>query len=170
MYTILVSACLMGQPVRYDGRAKPTDHEIVARWRAQGRLVSFCPEVAGGLPIPRPPAEIEPAADSAAVLGGEARILTPENEDVTDYFLAGARAALAAARHHDARIAVLKESSPSCGVRRVYDGSFTGRTRPGEGVTARLLREHGLAVFNEHEIAQAQTALQALESGHAAPD
>src|SRR5437868_12017614 len=84
---ILVSSCLMGRPVRYDGGARPVDDELFERWRAEGRLVPFCPEVAGGLPVPRPPAEIV-----------ESRVRTVHGQDVTDAFLQGARLALETAR------------------------------------------------------------------------
>ncbi|GLU45868.1 DUF523 domain-containing protein [Nocardiopsis ansamitocini] len=163
MERILVSACLMGQPVRYDGRAKPTDHVVFGRWRAEGRLVAFCPEIAGGLPVPRPPAEIEPGRDASAVLAGEAHIRTPDGDDATRFFLAGAHAALRAARKHGVRLAVLKEGSPSCGLHEVYDGTFTGARTPGEGVTTRLLRDNGIDVFTENEILQVQGRLLDLE-------
>lgn len=163
MRRVLVSACLMGRRVRYDGRAKPVEDDVVARWRAEGRLVVHCPEVAGGLPVPRPPAEIEPGATAADVLAGRARILTPEGRDVTAHFVDGARAALATARAHGVAVAVLKESSPSCGVHRVYDGAFGGNRVPGEGVTARLLADGGVAVFTEDEIADAAARLRELE-------
>ncbi|MEU3017033.1 MULTISPECIES: DUF523 domain-containing protein [unclassified Nocardiopsis] len=165
MRKVLVSACLMGRRVRFDGRAKPVDDATIERWRAEGRLVVHCPEVAGGLPVPRPPAEIEPGADAAAVLAGRATIRTPEGTDVTEHFVSGARAALATARAQGVAVALLKESSPSCGLREVYDGTFTGRRVPGGGVTAHLLRENGIAVFNEHEVAEAAEALRALDTG-----
>lgn len=162
MEKILVSACLLGQRVRFDGAAKATAHTTVARWRAEGRLVSYCPEVAGGLPVPRPPAEIEAGGTAAAVLHGAARIVTPEDSDVTEFFLAGARGALRAARRHGARLAVLKEGSPSCGVHSVHDGTFSGTRTEGSGVTALLLREAGVAVFTESEIDAAAEHLASL--------
>ncbi|MCG5219776.1 DUF523 domain-containing protein [Streptosporangium sp. KLBMP 9127] len=163
MERILVSACLMGRKVRYDGRAKSSDHALLAAWRAEGRLVAFCPEVAGGLPVPRPPAEIEGGAGGAAVLTGAARVLTPEGDDVTGAFLAGAQAALAVAASFGVRIAILKEGSPSCGTLSVYDGTFRGRTLPGQGITTALLESHGVRVFNEDHIAEASLALTELE-------
>ncbi|WP_017591292.1 DUF523 domain-containing protein [Nocardiopsis potens] len=163
MHKVMVSACLMGRPVRYDGRAKTSEHPVLARWRAERRLVVFCPEVSGGLPVPRPPAEIAAGAGARAVLDGTAAIRTPDGADVTRYFTDGARAALAAAREHGVAVAVLKEGSPSCGLHRVYDGSFTGSTVPGPGVTARLLADAGIAVFTEDEIDAAAARLRALE-------
>ncbi|MEU0487953.1 MULTISPECIES: DUF523 domain-containing protein [Nocardiopsis] len=167
MDKVLVSACLAGRPVRYDGRAKTVDDALLDRWRAEGRMVVHCPEVAGGLPVPRPPAEIEPGATAADVLDGGARILTPDGDDVTAYFVAGARAALAFARERGATVAVLKESSPSCGLHEVYDGTFTGRKRVGRGVTAHLLAGNGVAVFNEHGLAAADARLRGAGDGRA---
>lgn len=159
MERILVSACLLGRPVRFDGRAKTVDDALLAGWRAEGRLVPFCPEVEGGLPVPRPPAEIEGGAGGAAVLTGAARILTPEGKDVTRHFLAGAHAALALARSMDIRIAVLKDGSPSCGSLRIHDGTFRGRVTPGSGVTSALLEANGVRVFGEDRIAEAAAHL-----------
>ncbi|PRX98662.1 DUF523 domain-containing protein [Allonocardiopsis opalescens] len=164
MRRVLVSACLLGRPVRYDGRAKPVEHDILARWRAEGRLVPVCPEIAGGLPVPRPPAEIEPGADAAAVLAGTARIRTAAGEDVTAPFVAGAHDALAAARRHNAAIAVLKDGSPSCAATRVYDGTFTGTQTAGTGATTALLRAHGIAVYPETALEAADAHLRRLET------
>ncbi|MBE2997254.1 DUF523 domain-containing protein [Nocardiopsis sp. HNM0947] len=163
MRKVLVSACLLGSRVRFDGRAKEVSDDTVERWRAEGRIVRHCPEIAGGLPVPRPPAEIEPGAGAADVLAGRARILTPDGRDVTGHFVDGARAALATARSTGAEVAVLKESSPSCGLRQIYDGTFSGTKVPGSGVTAHLLTEHGIAVFTEDELAEADARLRAGE-------
>jgi len=160
---VLVSACLVGRPVRFDGRAKTVDDEVLAGWRAEGRLVPFCPEVQGGLPVPRSPAEIEGGAGGAAVLAGTARILTPEGGDVTRHFLAGAHAALAVARSMDIKIAILKDGSPSCGSLRIHNGTFRGTVTAGSGVTAALLELHGIRVFGEDRIAEAATCLAELE-------
>ncbi|MEZ7132035.1 DUF523 domain-containing protein [Nonomuraea sp. AD125B] len=163
MEKILVSACLMGRKVRYDGSAKTSSAAVLADWRAEGRLVSFCPEVAGGLPVPRPAAEIEGGAGGAAVLAGTARVLTSGGDDVTAEFLAGARAALEAARSAGARMAVLKEGSPSCGTLAIHDGSFAGRKNPGQGVTTALLERHGIRVFGEDRLDEAAGYLRTLE-------
>jgi uncharacterized protein YbbK (DUF523 family) len=164
MDRILVSACLLGSRVRYDGRAKTSEDTLLAGWRAEGRLVSFCPEVAGGLPVPRPPAEIERGADGNAVLDGAARVLRPDGTDITDAFVTGARAALATARRHGVRLAILKEGSPSCGPLKIYDGTFSGQSTPGQGVTAALLTANGIQVFGENDITAAATYLATLES------
>src|SRR3954469_14264878 len=89
MERILVSACLLGRPVRYDGTGRRSDDALFALWRDQGRLVSVCPEVDGGLPVPRPPAEISGGL-GADVLDGRARVLTRDGADVTAHFVAGA--------------------------------------------------------------------------------
>ncbi|MFB9247145.1 DUF523 domain-containing protein [Sphaerisporangium melleum] len=164
MERILVSACLMGRRVRFDGRAKTLDDTLFERWRSEGRLVPFCPEVEGGLPVPRPPAEIEGGAGGAAVLSGAARILTPDGTDVTRHFLAGAQTALALARSMGIRVAVLKEGSPSCGSLRIHDGTFRGRVTRGAGVTAALLEAYGIRVFAEDRLPEAATHLQTLEA------
>jgi len=160
---ILVSACLMGRRVRYDGGARTSSDERLAAWFREGRLVPFCPEVEGGLPVPRPAAEIEGGAGGEAVLAGQARVLTVGGSDVTAEFLAGARAALAAARAAGARLAVLKDGSPSCGALRIYDGAFAGRRVPGQGVTTALLEHSGIRVFSEEHVEQAAAYLRTLE-------
>ncbi|WP_033424913.1 DUF523 domain-containing protein [Actinomadura flavalba] len=162
MKRILVSSCLLGRPVRYDGRAKPVEDALLDRWRAEGRIVPVCPEVAGGLGVPRPPAEIVHAGSGdpgEAVLDGTARILTDAGDDVTDAFVRGAHRALATARQWNAVVALLKEGSPSCGTHRVHDGTFTGAARPGTGVTAALLRRNGLHVLGEHQLAEVREHL-----------
>ncbi len=164
MQYVLVSACLLGKPVRYDGRAVPNDHAVLTRWLEGGRVVSVCPEVAGGMPIPRPPAEIEPGTDAVAVLAGRARVMAVSGDDATQPFVTGAHEALAAARKHDIRIAVLKEGSPSCGSGYVYDGSFSGVKQPGVGVTAQLLTDAGVRVFSEHQWQEAEACLARLEA------
>lgn len=168
MEYVLVSSCLLGKPVRYDARAVSHDNAVLARWLKQGRVVAVCPEVAGGLPVPRPPAEIEPGAAAATVLAGRARIVAVSGEDVTAPFVQGAREALAAARRHAIRVAVLKEGSPSCGSGYVYDGHFAGNKIPGSGVTAELLAQAGVRVFSEHQWREAQDWLARLEAGDGA--
>lgn len=165
MERVLVSSCLLGEPVRYDGRDKFTDAAVLARWREQGRVVPVCPEVAGGLPVPRRPAEIQGGVGGDAVLGGAARVVDDGGDDVTRAFVAGAEQALALVRAHAIRVAVLKARSPSCGSGAVYDGSFSGRTVAAFGVTAELLRRAGVRVFDETALDRADRCLRELERG-----
>lgn len=164
MERVLVSACLLGCRVRYSGSDARSGDDVLRRWLREGRVVAFCPEVAGGLPVPRPPAEIR-GGDGYAVLDGRARVVDRRGRDVTRHFLEGARLALRAARRSGARVAVLKDLSPSCGSRRIYDGSFGGSLRAGAGVTAALLERCGVRVFGEGEIAGAEGYLRGLERG-----
>lgn len=129
--------------------------------------MAVCPEVAGGMPIPRPPAEIDPGENAASVLAGRARVVAVTGDDVTAPFVHGAHAALAAAQARGIRMAVLKEGSPSCGSSYVYDGHFAGRRQPGMGVTAQLLRGAGVHVFSEHQWAEAAAFLAELEADDA---
>ncbi|MGF6889340.1 uncharacterized protein YbbK (DUF523 family) [Nocardia sp. GAS34] len=142
---VLVSACLAGIPCRYNGKAK-TSAPIVALVQA-GAAVPFCAETAAGLNTPRRPVEIV-GGDGHAVLDGDAKVVDDAGEDVTDAFVAGARLALDAAREHGARAAVLTARSPSCGCGQIYDGSFTGALRRGDGITAALLRRDGITVVS----------------------
>ena len=157
---VLVSACLLGQPVRYDGRASGHP-DLLQRWQAEGRVVPLCPEVAGGLPTPRPAAEI-PGGQGGLVLDGQAQVRTANGEDVSAAFMAGAQLALELVRRHGIRVAVLKSGSPSCGSRQTYDGTFTGVKVAGEGVTTALLRREGVQVFSELELDEAERALASL--------
>ncbi|SDR70665.1 Uncharacterized conserved protein YbbK, DUF523 family [Halopseudomonas xinjiangensis] len=151
MEKILVSQCLLGLPVRYDGGTHgPFD--LLRQWQSEGRVVSVCPEVAGGLPTPRAPAEI-PTGQGSDVLAGQIRVLTIDGSDVTPAFVAGAEQALRLVREYDIHYAVLKARSPSCGNNETYDGTFSGLRVAGEGVTAAALRQAGVRVFNENELA-----------------
>lgn len=163
MEAILVSSCLLGNPVRYDGAGKRCDDAILQAWIAAGRVVPFCPEVAGGLPTPRPPAEIRHGAGGASVLAGQSAVIEVGGNDVSAAFIDGARQALALARRKRIRVAILKEGSPSCGSAYIYDGSFNGQTLPGAGVTAALLREAGIAVFSEAQLPQAAAYVARLD-------
>ena len=136
---LLISACLLGVDCKYDGGNNR--HPLVERLGEKYDLVPVCPETWGGLAAPRPPAERV----------GD-RILDREGRDLTDAFQRGARRALETARKSGCRRAVLKERSPSCGAGRIYDGTFTGATVPGDGVAAALLRAEGLLLCGESEI------------------
>ena len=153
MFKVLVSACLLGEPVRYNGAHKKSAHPAIDRWVAEDRVVSVCPEMLGGLGTPRPPAEI--IADG--------RVVTPEGDDVTAEFERGARISAEIAERHAVRLAVLKSNSPSCGTNVVYDGTFTGTRVPGDGKTTAALRARGIAVFSEDELDAAEQYLASLE-------
>lgn len=153
MERILVSACLLGRPVRYDGRAKNHPHDkLLARWLREGRVVPLCPEVAAGFPTPRPPAEIEPGRNGSDVLRGNAVIREEAGGEVTAQFRQGAQIALETAKANNCRFALLTDGSPSCGSTYIHSGAFDGRPRPGQGVVAALLGQHGIAVYSEKQI------------------
>ena len=160
MNKILISACLLGDPVRYDGKAKGLDNHLLDSLLQQHRIIRFCPEVAGGLPVPREAAEIQ-ISDGSAVIEEQARVVTRGGKDVTDHFVSGARQALALCQQHNIRVAVLTESSPSCGSAQIYDGSFSRKAKPGVGVTTALLRRHSVSVFSQHQL---EAAIKQLES------
>ncbi|KVD90270.1 purine-nucleoside phosphorylase [Burkholderia stagnalis] len=160
---ILVSACLLGQPVRYNGAAKTAAHRALDEWRQDGRIVPVCPELAAGFGVPRPPAEIADGASGQQVLAGGARVVETTGKDVTAPYIAGAQVALSLARAHGCGFALLADGSPSCGSRFIYDGSFAGRKHPGAGVTAALLRQHGIEVFAESEIDALRARLAQLD-------
>jgi uncharacterized protein YbbK (DUF523 family) len=160
---VLVSSCLLGEPVRYHGGDARLASGILDRWRAEGRLVPTCPEAAGGLPVPRPPAEMV-GGDGRSVLKGEAHVRDRTGADVTQAFAQGARSALEAGVVGGARLAILKDGSPSCGTTFVYDGTFRGQRSQGLGVTAALLEQAGIRVFNERQIEEAAAFLASLES------
>lgn len=169
MDRILVSACLLGWPVRHDGGTRTVHDPRLAAWAAEGRLVPLCPETAGGLPTPRAAAEIAPAATAADVAAGRAAIRDAAGTDLTAAFLEGARVALATARVRGCRFALLTEGSPSCGVDLVADGTFSGRRRAGEGVTAHRLRAAGIEVFSPADLDALATRLDAEAAAQPPP-
>lgn len=137
---VLISACLLGCACRYDGKSKP--HPLAQELARRGLAVPVCPEQLGGLPTPRTPSERQ----------GQ-RVVMQNGHDVTAEYRRGAEEALAVARLYGCRMAVLKERSPSCGHGEIYDGTFTGTLTTGDGVTAELLRENGIAVCGESDLA-----------------
>ncbi|PYR94297.1 MAG: DUF523 domain-containing protein [Acidobacteria bacterium] len=163
MEKVLVSACLLGAKVRYHGGDARSEHPVLRRWQQEGRLVAVCPERDGGLPTPRPPAEIVGDEGGRGVLKTIALVRTREGADVTNAFVHGAEDALAAVRAQHIRVAVLKDGSPSCGTTFTYDGTFTGARRAAPGVTAALLEQHGIRVFNESQIDAAEAAVLSIE-------
>lgn len=136
---ILVSACLLGCACRYDGKSKP--HPGVMDLAKTHTLIPVCPEIYGGLATPRPPSEIV----------GEC-VMNTLGEDVTTAYRRGAEEALRLAKQFGCTAAILKARSPSCGKGSVYDGSFGGILRDGDGITAALLMQNGIEVYTEEEV------------------
>ena len=163
MIKVLVSACLVGERVRYDGAKVACDSEILKSWKHNGMIVPFCPEVAGNLPVPRPAAEIINGT-GADVLEKNTAVFNINGQDVTESFIRGAEKALTVARKMKITIALLKDGSPSCGKTSIYDGSFSGSKRSGKGVTTALLEKNGIRVFSENEIQKAAAYLEKLTS------
>ena len=142
MEKILVSRCLYGdKPVRYDGKTKEERNPRFLRWKEEGRLLPVCPEVDGGLPVPR---------TDAQRIGNQ--VITRDGRDVTEEYRRGAEIALERALQENVLCAVLKEKSPSCGSSKVYDGTFEGNLIEGQGMTTELLREAGVRVYSEEEL------------------
>lgn len=137
---ILISACLLGLPCRYDGASKPQPWAETLAVRHE--LVPVCPEQLGGLPTPRHPSERR----------GE-QVVMRSGSDVTAQYRRGAESALALCRLLGCEAAILKERSPSCGHGEIYDGSFSGTLTAGNGVTAALLLENGIPVYGESQVA-----------------
>lgn len=146
---ILISACLAGIPCTHAAEAKTRAWAL--KLVAEGRAITVCPEVAGGLPVPRPEAEIV-GGRGDEVLDGSARVVSIDGADVTANYLRGAEAALTAARRSGAHLAVLKARSPSCGCGVIYDGTFAGRRVTGDGVTAASLKREGLDVYSDEDV------------------
>ncbi|MGX5849012.1 DUF523 domain-containing protein [Mesorhizobium sp. PL10] len=152
MEKILVSACLLGSHVRYNGSYRLSNHPVLTRWQAEGRVVQICPEVAAGFSTPRPPAEILGTGD--AVLHGQGQVIEQTGNDVTALYLEAGQLALDLARETGCRYAVLTDGSPSCGSSFVYDGSFLGKRVAGRGTTTALLEANGIRVFSEDDIGE----------------
>ena len=147
---LLVSACLMGRLVKYNGKLVPV-HDRLKALAEEGLVLSFCPEVVGGLSVPRPPAEIT-GGDGRTVLEGRARVIRKDGRDVTENFITGAEQAWAEAKRWGLTVALLQDGSPACGSTRIYDGTFSGTSIPGFGVAAALLKSKGLRILTENHI------------------
>lgn len=154
MKNILISACLLGERVRYDGLVLPVSNRLIDALKQMANLIPFCPEVEGGLPVPRLLSEISDG-DGSLVIDGKASVNDIKGNDVTSYFITGAETALETAMKNNIRAAILKEKSPSCGSAFIYDGTFTKTLKSGRGVTSALLEKHGIQIFNETEIEDA---------------
>ena len=163
MEKILISGCLLGQKVRYHGGDAFCDAPILEKWQQEGRLVSVCPEVSAGLPVPRESSEIV-GGTGIDVLRKSAKVLSHTGFDKTEAFIKGAKHALTIALKHNIKIAILKKNSPSCGSTTIYDGTFSGKITDGSGVTAALLAENGIRVFNDDQLNEALEYLTRLEA------
>ena len=139
MAKILVSACLLGLPVRYDGQSKLV--EKIIKLSKDNILIPVCPEQLGGLPTPRIKSEIK-----------DKRVIRLDGEDVTDNYLNGAHICLEIAKLNKVDYCILKSKSPSCGKGLIYDGNFNGTLIDGDGITCKLLRENGFVVYSEEDI------------------
>lgn len=144
MQKLLISSCLFGNPVRYNGTALALELQTL---KQHFELLPYCPEVSAGLPIPRPPAEIIYRQKHDPTL-----VIQDDGLDVTDAFMHGAKLTLKFCQTHHIKLALLTEFSPSCGSTEIYDGTFSGSKVSGQGVTAQLLNQHGVKVFNQFNI------------------
>lgn len=138
---ILISACLLGVHCRYDAHKMDVSADI-QRLLEKHAIIPFCPEVYGGLTTPRAPCEIR-----------EGRVYSTQGVDLTEHFVRGAQEARSLAVLMGCSVAVLKERSPSCGSGLLYDGTFCGVQIVGDGITAALLKEAGMSVFGESQLA-----------------
>ncbi len=141
MEKVIISACLLGVRCRYDGKSNKLPEETLEMLRERYELIPVCPECYGGLTTPRTPSER---------LGGGG--VSKTGADVTEQFQRGAEAALYLAGLFGAKLAILKKNSPSCGSGTIYDGTFTGTIVSGDGVTAELLKKHGITVIDENAL------------------
>jgi uncharacterized protein YbbK (DUF523 family) len=146
---ILVSSCLAGLEVRYNG-THCLNKEIL-QMLDENKAVTVCPELLGGFLTPREPAEII-GGDGFDVLDGKARVIEKSGRDVTELYIKGAYATLSKAHDLDATAVVLKEFSPSCGSSMIYNGEFQGRKILGIGVTTALLKRNGIQVVSEERM------------------
>ena len=146
---ILISRCFLGENVRYNSEIIPFKHKLLTLWQQQDRFIAICPEVFGGLSVPREPAELQSNNKVVTILG----------EDVSKQFQLGANQALTLCLQHNIRFALLKESSPSCGSTFIYDGSFSNKKIAGQGVTSKMLTQEGITVFSENNFEQLVTLL-----------
>ena len=160
---ILISSCLLGEDVRYDGNNSSVAFnpnisfslkELFMDILCDNEIYSFCPEVAGGLGVPRIPAEIV-KNDKPFIVQNK------EGADVTINFLVGAKKALDICTQDDIKVALLKANSPSCGNINIYDGTFSNNLIEGQGLTARLLKENGVEVFNETQLKDLKVFIKA---------
>ena len=145
---IVISACLGGIACRYDGNDNLVSK--IGDLLQQEETLLICPEVLGGLPTPRPSAEII-GGNGDDVLDGKAKVMTKDGEDVTEAFVSGAYKALEQIKNLHPEYIILKERSPSCGSSTIYTGEFNGNKQTGYGVTTALFKRHGFTVISEED-------------------
>jgi uncharacterized protein YbbK (DUF523 family) len=139
---LAVSACLLGEHCRYDGKCKVDAQVLDFSVKPDITILAVCPEREGGLPTPRTPCEIQ-GGDGNAVVDGKARVVSSDGEDRTEAFLEGARVCLELVKKFKPDGVMLKDGSPSCGIKNIHDGTFKGVKRPGIGVLTCLLGRAG---------------------------
>ena len=141
MDKILISKCLLGENVKYNGGNNKIENPVIEKWKKEGRLIPICPEVDGGLPTPRPPSEIQ-----------NNLVINNCGCDVTEEFVSGAKIACEKAKSAGAKYALMKQGSPSCGSKMIYDGTFSKTKKAGLGIAAKMLTDMGIRIFDESEI------------------
>jgi uncharacterized protein YbbK (DUF523 family) len=147
---VLISACLLGFNTRYDGKSK-RDRQLLKELLDKGvEFFPLCSEQLGGLPTPREPSEIEEGFSARDVIEGRGRVVTKGGLDVTENFLRGANLVVDFCKEVGITHAILKDKSPSCGYREVYDGRFKGNFKKGRGILAELLEEGGIVVLESY--------------------
>ena len=149
---IMISACLLGYNVKYDGKNNLNNDLI--EFLKDYEVISICPEIMGGLSIPRTPAEIK-----------DKKVINKNNVDVTNEYNLGAKKTLKLAKENNIKVAILKKNSPSCGVGTIYDGTFTHTLVNGDGITTKLLKENGIMVLNEDNYQELKGVLKKKKKG-----
>ena len=149
---IIVSACLLGENCKYSGGNNKSENVI--KYLEDKEYILVCPEQLGGLSTPRNPSEIITYGnkDGNDVLSGCTKVLSNKGIDVTKNFIQGAEETLKIAKEHNAKTAILKAGSPSCGYKKIYDGTFVGNKIQGMGVTAAILNKENIALLDEDDI------------------
>ncbi len=147
---VIVSACLLGINCKYDGSSSFNSKVVEFLKKRNLNPIPVCPEQLGGLPTPRKKCEIKD--DGFLVLKGMSKIYTKEGEDMTSFFIKGAEETLKIAKIVNAKIAILKSFSPSCGPGKIYNGTFSNKPKSGYGVTAALLKLNGIELLDENTI------------------
>lgn len=140
---VIVSACLLGDNVKYNG--ENNYQEELVSFLKDYEVIKICPEVMGGLKIPRSSAEIR-----------NEKVITYDNQDVTNEFSKGALKVLELAKRENVKVAILKKNSPSCGMGNIYDGTFSHKLIKGDGVTSKLLKNNGITILNEENYKEYQ--------------